>query len=200
MVKINGYTEEEAKSFISYVCSERAIGKTLTGIFNEYSKRTGRAKGSVRNYYYSLLKSRGDKRVDELLQGTNLKAEKIKEFTEEETNEILREILKYKARGVSVRRAVLELANGDDKLMLRYQNKYRNVLSKQPEKLQKIMRECGISLGQSGEMQKRLEEEINGLYDRLASSLKEENKRLYAVIKSLTDENSLLNMQVKNLQ
>ena len=38
------------------------------------------------------------------------------------------------------------------------------------------------------------------LYDELAESLKEENKRLTAVIKRLTDENFLLKLQVKNLQ
>lgn len=201
MAKINGYSEEEAKSFVQYMCNGKALGKTLTGLFKEYSEKTGRAKGSVRNYYYSLLKnSNGDENVKKLLEGTGLKAEKIREFTEEETDEILRAIIKKKAQGVSVRRAVLELADGDDKLMLRYQNKYRNVLSKQPERLQIIMDECGISSGQPDEMQKKLEEEINVLYDRLAASLKEENKHLYAVVKRLSDENALLKLQVKNLQ
>ena len=44
-----------------------------------------------------------------------------------------------------------------------------------------------------------LENEINDLYDRLASGLKEENKRLTQVIKRLSDENSLLKLQIKNL-
>ena len=38
-----------------------------------------------------------------------------------------------KSKGISVRRAVLNLSKGDDKLMLRYQNKYRNVEANSPE-------------------------------------------------------------------
>lgn len=200
MSKINGYTEEEARSFVQYICAGKRAGKTLTGIFEEYSKQTGRARGSVRNYYYSLLRSADNEQVKNLLKDTDLKAEKIREFTEEETDKILRAILEQKSKGISVRRAVLNLAEGDDKLMLRYQNKYRNVLTKQPERIERLMKECGIPGASSPELQKKLEEEINGLYDRLASSLKEENKRLYAVIKRLTDENTLLKLQVKNMR
>lgn len=200
MNKINGYTEDEAKAFVEYICAGKRQGKTLTGLFEDYSRRTGRARGSVRNYYYTLLRSTDNEEVKKLLKGTNLKAEKIREFTEEETDGILRAILQQKAKGISVRRAVLNLANGDDKLMLRYQNKYRNVLNKQPERIERLMRECGMQGSATPELQKKLEEEINGLYDRLALSLKEENKRLYAVVKRLTDENRLLKLQVKNLR
>ena len=93
----------------------------------------------------------------------------------------------------------MNLSKGDDRLMLRYQNKYRNVASKQPERIERLMRECGIENG-TDEARKRIEEEINGLYDKLATSLKEENKRLATLIKRLTDENMLLRLQVKNLQ
>ena len=124
--------------------------------------------------------------------------EKIVPFTEAETDGILREILKQKSKGVSVRRAVLNLAKGDDRLMLRYQNKYRNVVNKEPERLERLLKECGF--GSTDEAQKRIEEEINGLYDKLAASLKEENKRLTTVLKRLTDENALLKLQIKNLQ
>ena len=198
MNKINGYTEEEAKNLVEYIYNGKKEGRTLSGLFASYAQRTGRAKGSVRNYYYALLRSTGDDRVKKLLNGKNLCAEKIMPFTEEETDEILKRILQQKSKGVSVRRAVLNLSGGDDKLMLRYQNKYRNVLSKQPERVDRIMRENGISGGD--ETRKRIEDEINGLYNRLASSLKEENKKLTALLKKLTDENSLLKLQIKNLQ
>lgn len=197
MNKINGYTEDEAKSLVQYVCAGKNAGKTLSGIFADYAQKTGRAKGSVRNYYYALLRSNGDARVKTILTGTGLKAEKIMQFSEEETDEILKAILTQKSRGISVRKAVLNLSGGDDKLMLRYQNKYRNVLTKQPERIERLMKECGIE-GGSDAARKKIEDEINGLYDRLASSLKEENKKLLAVIKRLTDENSLLKLQIKN--
>ena len=198
MNKINGYTEEEARSLVEYVCTQKKAGSTLSGIFESYAKKTGRAKGSVRNYYYALLRTSGDKRVKDLLSGTGLKAEKIVQFSEEETDKMLKEILTQKSKGVSVRKGVLNLSGGDDKLMLRLQNKYRNVLTKQPERIEKLMKECGIG-GEDG-ARKKIEDEINGLYDRLASSLKEENKRLTLVIKKLTDENSLLKLQIKNMQ
>lgn len=197
MNKINGYTEEEAKSLVEYVSEGRKNGQTLSALFAGYAEKTGRAKGSVRNYYYALLRTTGDARVKQMLRGKNLRAEKIVPFSEEETDRILREILMQKQRGVSVRRAVLNLAGGDDKLMLRYQNKYRNVASKQPDRMERLMKECNLSAGATA--REKLEKEINGLYDRLASSLKEENKRLTALIKRLTDENALLKLQIKNM-
>lgn len=199
MEKINGYTKEEAQSLVKYVCEGKGQGKTLTRIFEEYAKNSGRAKGSVRNYYYALLKSTDNEEVKAILSGTELKAEDIRPFTDEETDKILKAILKEKSKGISVRRAVLNLAEGDDKLMLRYQNKYRNVAAKQPERIERLMRECGLKSG-ADEARARIEEEINGLYDRLAASLKEENKRLTTLLKRLTDENSLLRLQIKNLQ
>ena len=199
MNKINGYTEDEAKRLVEYVCEGRKDGKTLSGLFASYAQKTGRAKGSVRNYYYALLRSTGDERVRNMLSGKDLKAEKIIPFSEEETDKILKEILMQTSKGISVRRAVLNLSDGDDKLMLRYQNKYRNVVNKQPERIERLMRECGLKSGGADEARKRIEEEINVLYDKLAASLKEENKRLTTLIKRLTDENALLRLQVKNL-
>lgn len=198
MNKINGYTEEEAKSLVAYVCESKKKGKTLSSTFADYANKTGRAKGSVRNYYYALLRLTDNEKVKDMLTGTGLKAEKITQFSDEETDRILKAILTQKSKGISVRRAVLNLSGGDDKLMLRYQNKYRNVSAKEPERIEKLMRECGLTSGE--EAKKRLEQEINGLYDRLAGGLKEENKRLCTVIKKLTDENSLLKLQIKNLQ
>lgn len=199
MNKINGYTEEEAKNLVEYVSAGKREGKTLSGLFASYAQKTGRAKGSVRNYYYALLRSTGDKRVRDILRGKELKAEKIIPFSEEETDKILKEILLKKSKGVSVRKAVLALSGGDDKLMLRYQNKYRNVVCKQPERVERLMRECGIKSG-TDDARRRIEDEINVLYDRLAASLKEENKRLTTLLKRLTDENALLRLQLKNFQ
>ena len=198
MNKINGYTEEEAKELVEYIAEGKKKGQPLTGLFEGYAKKTGRARGSVRNYYYALLRTTGDNRVKQLLRGKGLHAEKIVPFSEEETDRILREILMQKQKGLSVRRAVLNLSGGDDKLMLRYQNKYRNVLTKEPQRLEKLMHECGLD--SRDEARARLEEEINGLYDRLAESLKDENKKLTMLLKRLTDENALLKLQIKNMQ
>jgi hypothetical protein len=196
--KVNGYTKDEAESFIKYVCEGRTKGKTLTCIFDEYAKNSGRAKGSVRNYYYALLKMREDENVKKILDGTSLKAEKIIPFTDEETDKILRAILKEKSKGISVRRAVLNLSEGDDKLMLRYQNKYRNVAAKDPERIKRLLKECKLDSSDGG--QKAIEDKINELYDGLASALKKENSALKGMIKKLTDENYLLKLQVRELK
>ena len=194
MTKINGYTEEEAKTLVEYIKNGKRKGKTLTYLFATYGLEHGRAKGSVRNYYYALMKNeKQDERIVRLLDGSELSVEKIKEFTSEETDAVLRSILKEKSKGLSVRRAIFNLSGGDDKLMLRLQNKYRNTLKKQPQMLAEMAKEMGLpeeaerliapkkSEKPSTDrdyLRRRLENEINALYDRLAQGLKEENERL----------------------
>ena len=128
--------------------------------------------------------------------------EKIREFTEEETDEALRSILAEKSKGMSVRRAIFNIAKGDDKLMLRLQNKYRNVLKKQPQRIADIAKELGMDVEYPVKQEKafpdkeflkrRLENEINALYDRLAKALKEENERLKMENQRLKEENQRL--------
>lgn len=187
MNKINGYTEEEATGLIEYIYTGKNMGKTLTYLFETYGKEHSRAKGSVRNYYYALLKSTGDERVRRMLDGKNLAAEKIRPFTEEETDELLKRILTEKSKGYSVRRAIINLSAGDEKLMLRMQNKYRNLLKKQPERVQKAAVEAGIP-GAKSFLQRKLEREIDALYLRLAGDLKRENEELKAQLEKLRKE------------
>jgi hypothetical protein len=200
MEKINGYTEDEAKELVEYIKAGKQKGKTLSYLFASYGLQRGRAKGSVRNYYYALMKNeKQDERIVKLLDGSQLKVEKIREFSEEETDQAIRSILAEKSKGLSVRRAIFNLSAGDDKLTLRLQNKYRNVLKKEPARIARLAEELGLkeeaeiftrrAVGQKAREEKpsipdkdflrrRLENEINALYERLAFSLKEENERL----------------------
>ncbi len=187
MNKINGYTEEEATGLIQYICTGRDAGKTLSYLFEAYGREHSRAKGSVRNYYYALLKSRGDDRVDKLLEGKELRAGTIRPFTEEETDELIRKILLEKQRGCSVRRAIVNLANGDEKLMLRMQNKYRNLLKKQPERIARIAQDLGFP-AEADFLQKKIEREIDALYSRIALDLRRENEFLRAELEKLRRE------------
>lgn len=208
MNKINGYTEEEAKNLIEFIKEGKSKGKTLTYLFETYGLKRGRAKGSVRNYYYALMKNeKQDERIVRLLDGSRLSVEKIREFTEEETDRVLRDILTEKSKGLSVRRAIFNLSGGDDKLMLRLQNKYRNTLKKEPERIAAIADKLGLqeevqkvrarAVGQKSErpalpdrdfLRRRLENEINALYDRLAQALKAENERLRSENEKLKEE------------
>ncbi len=182
MNKINGYTEEEAIGLIEYIYSGRNEGKTLSYLFETYGKEHSRAKGSVRNYYYAFLKKRDDSRVQAILDGKDLRAGEIKPFTEEETEELIDKVFEGKKRGLSVRRAILEASEGDEKRMLRMQNKYRNLLKKQPERMEKAAQEAGVG---NLFLQKRLEKEIDALYRRIAEDLKQENEALKREIEAL---------------
>ena len=135
MNKINGYTQEEATGLIEYIYTGRNAGKTLSYLFETYGKEHSRAKGSVRNYYYAFLKRQDDSRVREILNGKDLHANAIRPFTEEETDAMLDKVLAERSKGLSVRRAIMNVSGGDEKLMLRMQNKYRNLLKKQPERV-----------------------------------------------------------------
>ena len=198
---------------VEYVKEGKRAGKTLTKLFASYGAENGRARGSVRNYYYALMKNRkGDERIVKLLDGSNLKVEQIREFTEEESDQALRNILMEKSKGLSVRRAIANLSQGDDKLMLRLQNKYRNTLKKEPDRLAAIAEKLGLSeeaerlkgtdkdraqkkgagIPDRDFLRRRLENEINALYDRLAQALKAENERL-------REENARLKEEMKML-
>ncbi len=182
MNKINGYTEEEASGLIEYIYTGKNAGKTLSYLFETYGKEHSRAKGSVRNYYYAFLKKQDDSRVKRILEGKNLSAGEIKPFSEEETEALLDKVLEGRKKGYSVRKSILEASNGDEKLMLRMQNKYRNLLKKQPERVEQAAKDRGIS---NPFLQKRLEREIDALYARIAEGLKEENARLRAELEKL---------------
>lgn len=184
MNKINGYTEEEATGLIEYIYTGKNAGKTLSYLFETYGKEHSRAKGSVRNYYYALLKKRDDERVGRILEGKDLYAGTIRPFTEEETDELLKKVLQEKSKGYSVRRAIMNVSQGDERLMLRMQNKYRNLLKKQPERVQQAAREAGIPEEKSF-LQRKLEREIDALYARIAVDLKKENERLREELEKL---------------
>ena len=191
--KINGYTVEEARELVDFVAEGKKEGRALCYLFASFGQSHGRAKGSVRNYYYNLLKS-DDERVVKLLDGKSLSVEKIRAFSEEETNEALRSILAEKSKGMSVRRAIQNIAAGDAKKMLRLQNKYRNVLKKQPERVRAIAEKLGVktrcepaapAVPSRDALRLRLEEEIDRLCERLTAPLRAENKRLKEEIEIL---------------
>ena len=195
MDKINGYSEQEARALIDFIAEGKKRGEALSALFASYGKKCGRAAGSVRNYYYQFLKCE-DARAKEMLRGKRLRAEKIRAFSDEERNEMLKKILSERSKGYSVRRAIANVCAGNEKQMLRYQNKYRNLVKKQPELIERTAKEMGLPSAMPARktdfLQKRLEREINDLYDRLAVALREENDRLKKAVERLTEENEIL--------
>ena len=78
----------------------------------------------------------------------------------------------------------MNVSEGDERLMLRMQNKYRNLLKKQPERVEKAAREAGLPEEKSF-LQRKLEKEIDLLYSRLAMNLRRENEELKAELEKL---------------
>ena len=181
MEKINGYAKSEAEELIGYIAEGRRAGKTLTSLFAGYGRAHGRAGGSVRNYYYRLLKT-DSPAARGILAGTRLRAETVQPFTAAEKEEMLRLILTERGKGVSVRRAIANVCGGDEKKMLRYQNKYRNMLKKQPEEVRAAAVRLGLGEAPPSRpprlLERRLEGEIDALCERIALALRQENARL----------------------
>lgn len=209
MEKIYGFKEKDVKELISYL--EEREGESLSKVFAAFGERYGKSKGTVRNMYYALAKkSREDEDfAEKYLGGKPLAVQKIAEFDKDEERKLVKNIIDGKRKGKSVRAVINELAGGDQKLALRYQNKYRNVIkSKQSltaEIVTEIHRENGgvydpVGLRETrvpvSELQfKRLQKEINGLVDKLTGKLKKENMYL----KSRLNEVEIENIRLKNV-
>lgn len=133
------WKDAEVQHLFHEVESAKQNGKSLKQAFLQHANAYQRRPNSVRNYYYH--------EIDTLLQdparcnrlGIDLaqhaKAE-IQYFSEKEESELLKKIEALVNQGMSVRKACLSLSNGDINKMLRYQNKYRNYISKKDVSLQ----------------------------------------------------------------
>lgn len=192
---MRGFSQREREMLASMVRKSKEEGYSLTKVFDEYAKKTKRASGSVRNFYYLLLKENA-----EVVEG--LSANSIKPFDRCETVNVVAEILKRTAGGKSVRRVIEEMADSP-KQALRMQNKYRNVVKNEREFVEGIMQGLqrnGIayknpyekSTRKKGYAYHRLQREINGLFERVAQKEKLVNEQLKEKIKTLEEENERL--------
>ena len=127
-----GWRNAEAAMLFEGVRDARKAGRPLKTVFEEVAKKTGRKPNSIRNYYYARLKE-----DENLVPGGENAA--FVPFTEEEIDMLLREVLTCQAKGISVRACTLALGNGDTKVMLRYQNKYRAIVKNDPERIKRVL-------------------------------------------------------------
>ncbi len=211
---MKSFKESELKKLIDYVKENE--NKGLTKIFKEYAEISGRAQGSVRNYYYKTLKEckTNEKLRKKLGISNEMFPSFILEFKTSEAEELLRIVLSGIASGKSVRAVISKMANGNEKLALRYQNKYRNLLKNDKALVLKVASKIADKNGNTinpykteteNSEYKKLESEIDGLIKRLIKSLKEENESLIEKIEILKKENEKLkeifkkNMREKNL-
>lgn len=145
----NNWTITQTKTLFAQCRAAKEKGRGLSEAFAAVAAQTGRSINSVRNYYYSQLK------MFELVPSlagdlgivlTAKDRERFTLFTEAEIDALLREVLVGKANGVSVRKTILRLSDGNGKTALRLQNKYRSLVLHHRDKVTQIMR----TLSESG--------------------------------------------------
>ena len=202
MKNMYGYREEDVIGLAELLKIRK--NKPLSAVFEEYGIKSGKAKGTVRNLYYALAKiSVSDKDFcEKYLDGTPLSVGKIVEFNKCEERTLIKKILIAKSEGCSVRSAIMELARGDAKTALRFQNKYINAVKNNPEIIKEIINELhkkGKDVEKAVENRKgevisdgqfeKIKNEINGLVGRIALKTQKENEFLKARISALEREN-----------
>ena len=205
MGKLYGYKEDDVKGLLELIKQKRH--KNLNQLFLDYSIKSGKSIGTVRNLYYALAKSlNADIQVLNKFSIEKIKINTPKSFSKEDENKLIKDVLELKQSGHSVRSAVLVLANGDAKLALRYQNKYRNILRTNPELINKsinsittqtdVQNEQKNSAPKISEFQMaKLKKEINNLIERISISLSKEN----ATLKKRIGELQLENLKLKTM-
>lgn len=199
MAKIYGFNDTDVIGLAEFIGKSEA--QSLTKTFRDFAAKTGKAQGTVRNMYYALAKhsQKDGEFTKKYLGGTPLSVGKIEEFSKAEEEDLMNKILELKSQGMSVRGAINSLANGDIKLALRYQNKFRNVIKNNPElakniqKSQKNSQNAQKTVGLSDDEYLRLKKEIDGLVSRISLKVKQENELLKARIEVLELENLRLN-------
>lgn len=132
-MKISFWKDEEVKNLFSFVESEKNKNKKMTAIFKEFASISGRKPNSIRNYYYLELQNaeKSSLRLKNLgIDINNHIVKKNNKFSDNETQKLIEEITRLKSLGYSVRSACHKLAGGDLNKMVRLQNKYRVLCSK----------------------------------------------------------------------
>lgn len=187
---MKGFTETETKFLLFEAVKATRAGKSLSEVFSSVANKTGRAKGSVRNYYYNLIKNEEKKNAySEIIEGVkDLKAEKFENFSDTDLNLLLSKVKQGKKEGKSVRSVIQKLAGNDPKLALRYQNKYRNYLKKEDtSRLNDLPVRAEDYLYFS-----KLSEEIDGLVEKIKDKYAVECVKLKMENDELTRENKAL--------
>ena len=130
------------------VSKSKDADEPVNRAFEKIAEKSGLKFNTVRNYYYRYIHERdSNQKAAGVNQGSQKNSSDIggSTFTEAEVKELMMAMLMGQAKGKSVRGCANELAENDKKVMLRYQNKYRNVLSGNPEYVEELMKEMSNS-------------------------------------------------------
>jgi len=119
-----GWSAEEDAQLLERAAAAQQHGQSMRSVFEEIAQLSGRRPNSVRNYYYARVKTDEGKTISH--------NPAFVPFTPEESRQLLADVLSAQAVGESVRACTLRLAGGDNRRMLRYQNKYRQLIKSDP--------------------------------------------------------------------
>lgn len=206
---MKSFSENETKRLIDFVKQCKSNGKSLLYAFNEFAVFTNRAMGSVRNHYYKTVKKcKGSELLKQKLGvSDSLFPAFIEEFNLAQEKALLTSVLTSITQGKSVRSAITKISNGNEKLALRNQNKYRNLLKTKPALVNEVIKNVEKSLGKcknpyveiSNNLNSKLalEESINNLLLNLQGSNLKENYELTKKVKELSIQNKKMKELLK---
>ena len=194
------WNDNEVKDLFETIEKAKKGNQALKEAFVSHAKKYSRQPNSVRNYYYHEVDNLWkDKKRAFALQIDLTKHQKtsINYFSEEQEQALMNKIKSLVASGYSVRKACFTLENGNVGEMLRYQNKYRNYISKSSPKKQD-----NIIKFSNSKHDKLTENDINSLFlglvrivkrsamDEVASKFKEEKENANTMLrKAIVDLN-----------
>lgn len=115
--------------------------------FEEIARRSGLKSNTIRNYYYRYIHAGEEaNKVATEDTGEGLSSEDAigRPFTAAETKELMREMLIAQARGESVRGCANRLGKGNKRMLIRFQNKYRSIIAREPEYVENLMKEIEV--------------------------------------------------------
>ncbi len=205
MNKIYGFDDKLTFKLIDFIKNKK--GEKLTSVFAEFATVTGKSAGTVRNLYYALCKkAESDSDFKEkYLSGIDFAPAKIERFSKDSERELLKKIMSEKLKTRSTRSAVYNLANGDGKLALRYQNKFRTAMKNNLPLINEIAMELSSETEGAVYMPNavssvtefninKLKGEINTLVEKIAYRTRRENEMLKIENARLKEEIERLNL------
>lgn len=125
-----GWSDAENERLFLMAAEAAKDSRPLKSVFDNFAAASGRRPNSVRNYYYARVKL-GDAAFSH--------TPAFVPFTDAESESLLKSVLSAQAGGESVRSCTLRLGGGDDRAMLRYQNKYRSLVRTNPNLVRRVL-------------------------------------------------------------
>ncbi len=189
---------KKIKDLINMVKYCKDNNLSISKAFIKFAKKYSYSVGSVRNFYYKIVKEgkNSSKLQRELGLDDRLFPIFVEEFSLSETRSLLRNILEGISQGKSCKQVILDMASGNEKLALRYQNKYRNLLKNNSELVYLVVEELKKEKGDCvNPYQKKVK---NKKTQKKKISSKLESEYINKILK-LERENSILKKAIKDV-